>query len=59
MEEEMPIGNSKGQITIPRDILIPRNKDIRSLKGILQSKKKRPVSLKEMDDAIAEGSSEM
>jgi len=37
-------------------ILTPRNKDLRSLKGIVRSRlKKRPVSLKEMNEAIAEG----
>jgi antitoxin PrlF len=35
--------------------LIPRNKDIRSLKGIIRSPRKRPVSLEEMDEAIAKG----
>jgi ribosomal protein S17 len=33
-----------------------RHKDIRSLKGIVRSRKmKRPVSVKEMNEAIAEG----
>jgi antitoxin PrlF len=35
--------------------LIPRNKDIRSLKGIMRSKRKTPVSVEEMNQAIAEG----
>lgn len=35
--------------------LIPRNKDIRSLKGIVRSRGKRPVSVREMNEAIAEG----
>jgi antitoxin PrlF len=35
--------------------LIPRNKDIRSLKGIMRSKRKAPVSVEEMNQAIAEG----
>lgn len=34
--------------------LIPRNKDIRSLKGIIRSKRKTPVSVEEMNQAIAE-----
>jgi AbrB family looped-hinge helix DNA binding protein len=39
--------------------LIPRNKDIRSLKGIIQSRKKKPVTVKEMNKAIAEGFSDL
>jgi antitoxin PrlF len=35
--------------------LIPRNKDIRSLKGIVRSKRTRPVTVEEMNQAIAEG----
>jgi len=42
--------DAKGVVT-----LIPRNKDIRSLKGIIRSPRKHPASLKEMDKAIAEG----
>ena len=43
--------DSKGNV-----ILIPRNKDIRALKGIVRSRvKKHPVSVKEMNEAIAEG----
>jgi antitoxin PrlF len=34
---------------------IPRNKDISSLKGIIRSPRKRPVTLEEMDEAIAKG----
>lgn len=34
--------------------LIPRNKDIRSLKGIIRSKRKTPVTVEEMNQAIAE-----
>jgi hypothetical protein len=37
-------------------ILTPRNDDIRVLKGIVQSRPKRPaVSVEEMNEAIAEG----
>ena len=39
--------------------LIPRNGDVRSLKGILRSKRKRPVSVEEMNEAIAEGFSKI
>lgn len=46
--------DSNGTVT-----LIPRNKDIRSLKGILRPKRKRPVSVEEMNEAIAEGFSEL
>ena len=43
--------DSKGNV-----ILTPRNKDIRSLKGIVRSRMKgRAVSVKEMNEAIAEG----
>lgn len=35
--------------------LVPRNKDFRSLKGIMRSKRKTPVSVEEMNQAIAEG----
>jgi AbrB family looped-hinge helix DNA binding protein len=37
-------------------ILTPRNKDLRSLKGIIRSRKgTRSVSVKQMNEAIAEG----
>ncbi len=37
-------------------LLTPRNKDIRALNGIVQSRlKKRAVSVEEMNEAIAEG----
>jgi antitoxin PrlF len=39
--------------------LRPRNKDIRSLKGILKSKNKRAVTVEEMNEAIAEGFSKL
>jgi antitoxin PrlF len=39
--------------------LRPRNKDIRSLKGILKSRNKRPVTVEEMNEAIAEGFSKL
>jgi len=35
-------------------ILIPRNKDIRSLKGIIRSKRKKAPSVEEMNEAIAQ-----
>lgn len=38
-----------------RVILKPCDKDIRSLKGIVRSFRKTPVSLEEMDEAIAQG----
>lgn len=40
-------------------ILRPRNKDIRSLKGIIPLKRKRPVTVEEMNEAIAEGFSSL
>lgn len=42
----------KGQL-----VLKPRTQDIRPLKGIIRSRKKRAVSVEEMHQAIAEGSS--
>jgi AbrB family looped-hinge helix DNA binding protein len=39
--------------------LIPRDKDIRSLKGIVRSKRKTPVTVEEMNEAIAEGFSRL
>ena len=36
-------------------ILRPRTRDIRLLKGIVRSPRKRPVSVAEMNEAIAEG----
>jgi antitoxin PrlF len=43
--------DSKGNV-----ILTPRNEDIRELKGIVRSRpKRRAVSVKEMNEAIAEG----
>jgi len=39
-------------------VLTPRNKDFRSLKGLMRSKRSRPASLKEMDEAIAGGVAE-
>jgi len=33
----------------------PINRDFRSLRGILKSKRTRPLTLKEMDEAIARG----
>ncbi|MGD0302375.1 MAG: AbrB/MazE/SpoVT family DNA-binding domain-containing protein [Bryobacteraceae bacterium] len=39
--------------------LTPRNKDIRSLKGIIRPRRKKPVSVEAMNRAIAEGFSEL
>jgi len=36
-------------------ILKPRNRDVRSLYGMIRSSRKRPVTLAEMDEAIAQG----
>lgn len=44
--------DSKGKVS-----LTPRNHDIRSLKGIIRSRNRKPVSVEEMNQAIAEGSS--
>lgn len=38
-----------------RVVLVPRTRDVRSLKGIVRSPNKRPVSVEEMNEAIAEG----
>jgi AbrB family looped-hinge helix DNA binding protein len=38
-----------------RLIVRPRARDIRELKGILRSARKRAVSIKEMHEAVAEG----
>jgi antitoxin PrlF len=38
-----------------RVILKPLNSDFRSLRGIVRSKRKRPVSIEEMNEAIARG----
>ena len=42
--------DSAGQV-----LLKPRNKDIRSLKGIIRSRRRRAVSVEEMNEAIARG----
>jgi AbrB family looped-hinge helix DNA binding protein len=39
-----------------RLIVKPRARDIRELKGILRSDRKKPVSIAEMHEAIAQGS---
>jgi AbrB family looped-hinge helix DNA binding protein len=36
-------------------ILKPRNNDIRLLKGIVRSRRRRPASVEEMNEAIARG----
>lgn len=38
-----------------RVILQPLNSDFRSLRGMIRSKRKRPVPIEEMNDAIASG----
>ncbi|HLK18397.1 MAG TPA: AbrB/MazE/SpoVT family DNA-binding domain-containing protein [Bryobacteraceae bacterium] len=35
--------------------VVPRNRDFRSLKGIVKSKRKTPVTVEEMNQAIIEG----
>ena len=40
-----------------RLVVIPRARDIRELKGILRFDRRRPVSVEEMNEAIAEGCS--
>jgi hypothetical protein len=42
-----------------RVLMTPRNKDIRSLQGILRSRRKNPASVKEMNEAIAAGFSKL
>ncbi len=37
-------------------VLRPRNRDIRALKGIIRSRPRKPVSVGQMNDAIARGS---
>jgi antitoxin PrlF len=46
--------DSNGKIS-----LIPRNKDIRSLKGIIRPRRKKPVTVEEMQEAIGEGFSQL
>jgi antitoxin PrlF len=51
---------SKGRLTIPREIreylnLRPGVRDVRELKGILRSPRRKPVSVAEMNQAITEG----
>jgi len=38
-----------------RVVLQPLNSDFRSLRGMIRSKRRRPVSIEEMNDAIASG----
>jgi len=38
-----------------RLVLRPRSRDIRALRGFLKSPWKRPITLREMDEAIARG----
>jgi AbrB family looped-hinge helix DNA binding protein len=36
-------------------VMRPRNRDVRELKGILRLKRRKPVSIEQMNKAIAEG----
>ena len=36
-------------------VMRPRNRDVRELKGILRPKRRKPVSVEQMNEAIAEG----
>lgn len=36
-------------------LIQPRSRDVRELKGIVRSHRRKPVSVEEMDDAIAQG----
>ena len=36
-------------------VMRPRNRDVRELKGILRPKRRKPVSVEQMNKAIAEG----
>jgi AbrB family looped-hinge helix DNA binding protein len=36
-------------------VMRPRNRDVRELKGILQPKRRKPVSVEQMNEAIADG----
>jgi AbrB family looped-hinge helix DNA binding protein len=42
-----------------RVVLKPLNADFRSLKGIVRSRRRRPVSVEEMNESIAKGYSGM
>ena len=46
--------DSDGRLTVK-----PRARDIRELKGILRSGRRKPLSVEEMNEAIAEGFSEL
>jgi len=46
--------DTQGRLTVR-----PRSRDIRDLKGILRSARKRPPSIEEMNEAIAEGFSKL
>jgi len=54
---------TKGRITIPKPIrdrqghviMLAKNVDIRELRGIIRSRRKTPVSIEEMNEAIARG----
>ena len=39
-------------------IVRPRIRDVRLLKGMLRSRRRRPVTVEEMNDAVARGASE-
>jgi AbrB family looped-hinge helix DNA binding protein len=40
-------------------VLLPRTQDVRQLKGIVKSRRKKPVSVEEMNEAIARGFAEL
>ena len=41
---------SSGKVT-----MTPRNRDLRELKGIIRTSRRKPVSIEEMNEAIAKG----
>jgi hypothetical protein len=40
---------------VPKEIREPRARDVRELKGIVHSRRRKPVSLDDMNEAIARG----
>jgi antitoxin PrlF len=36
-------------------VMRPRNRDVRELKGILRPKRRKPISVEQMNEAIAKG----